>query len=132
MDYSILEHTSDLYIEGRGDNLENALENLAFGMFQSMGNANKSDLKIKIKSKGYDLEIMIVELFSKIISECESESVIPKKMKVLSLNQKKNEIEIEISGEKGFLENIIKAATYHLFSIEKKNNQYIVRMLFDI
>ena len=88
--------------------------------------------KITISHKGEDLEIFIIELYSKILSECEAESLIPKRMKVLNLNLEKKEIEVEILGEKGLLENSIKAATYHLFKAEKKGKGWIVRVLFDI
>ncbi len=132
MGYRILEHTSDLFIEGTGKTLKESLEELARGMFGNMGTANEEKDKINIKHAGYDREMLIVELFSKINSECEAEELVPKKMNVLKLNLEKNEIEVEILGEKGILENIIKAATYHLFKVEKKGDEWVVHVLFDI
>lgn len=131
MGYRILEHTSDLYIEGEGERLEKALEELAKGMFKSMGSAKSEKEKLIITYKGYDLELLIIGLFSKIISECEAESFVPKSMKVVELDKEKKEIEVEIRGGKGILENIIKAVTYNSFEI-KEEKGVKVRILFDI
>ena len=132
MSYKILEHTSDLFIEGRGKSLEEALESVAEGMFKNMGNTKEEKDKFKIIHKGYDFEMLIIELFSKILSECEAESLIPKRMKVLRLDLEKKEIEVEVLGEEGLLENVIKAVTYHLFSAEEEKGEWVVRVLFDI
>lgn len=132
MGYKILEHTSDLYIEGKGKSLEKALEALAEGMFKNMGNAKKEEDRLVISHKGYDMELLVIELFSKVLSECEAEELIPKRMNVLRLDLEEKEIEVEILGEKGLLENVIKAVTYHSFKAEEKNGEWTVQVLFDI
>jgi len=132
MGYKILEHTSDLYIQGEGNSFEKAIEGIADGMFRIMREGSTNEKEIGIKYSAYDKEMLLIGLFSKILSECEINSFIPNKMKVIKFDEKLNKIEVKIYGKYGILENIIKAVTYHLFKIERENNKYKIRILFDI
>ncbi len=128
----IIEHTSDLYIKGTGKSLKDAIVEISKIMFLHMGDAKKGDRKIKIKSEGYDSQIMIIEFFSKILSICESELVIPEKIKIEDIDTKKNEINAVLYAKKGNLKNIIKAVTYNSFVYENKEGKVILKVLFDI
>ncbi|MFA5049522.1 MAG: archease [Candidatus Micrarchaeia archaeon] len=128
----ILEHTSDLYIEGQGKDLKEAICEVAKIMFKNMGEAKKQNAKIEITATGYDKQIMIIEFFSKILSECESELMIPKKLKIKKIDVEKKRIEATIFGETGTLKNIIKAVTYNSFVLDKTNEKTKLRILFDI
>lgn len=132
MSGKVLEHTSDLYIEGTGKNIQDAIKQVCKIMFKNMGSAKKEDKKIKINSSGYDHQIMIVEFFSKILAECESNKIIPKKIELIKIDLKKNEISANLYGEYGNLENIIKAATYNSFVFENEKDRVLLRVLFDI
>ncbi|GEM_PF-3833374 len=87
MNHRVLEHTADLYIEGYGKTFEEALEGLAEGMFKHMGKAKKEKESFEIGFEASDSHELIVGLFSKILSECDAEGFIPKKIKVLEYSK---------------------------------------------
>lgn len=131
MNHRVLEHTADLYIEGYGKTFEEAIEGVAEGMFKHMGKAKKEKESFEIEFSSSEVGELIVGLFSKILSECESEGFIPKKMKVLEYDKLKGKLKVKVFGEKGLLSNIIKAVTYHLFEIEERKGEVKIRVLYD-
>ena len=142
MTWKILEHTSDLFIEATSTSFESTLEELATGMFQNMGSSNISSIDtfnnldyFDVTATASDRKLLIVELFSNIIAECEGLPFTPIKMSILSSASTANQFELSarVYGIKKQPENIIKGVTFHDLSIIPSNSgKYVIRVLFDI
>ena len=129
--YKILEHPSDFLVEGRNKTFEKTLEDVANGMFTQMGseNAGEED-SMEVESAKELVEDTVIDALSKIIAECEIIPFTPKRAEVTKTGEKS--IKVKIFGEKKQPENIIKGATYHELLVKKQDDEWIIRVLFDI
>ncbi len=129
--YRLLEHPSDIIVEGKNTSFEKALEDVANGMFTQMG-AEEAEEKetIEIESEKSTLEDVVIDALSKIIAECEIIPFTPKRAEAEKTGEKA--VRIRIFGEKKQPENIIKGATYHNLVVRKKEDEWIIMVLFDI
>lgn len=127
--HRIIDHPSDFLVEGKNRTFEKTLEDVAEGMFTQMGKAEEKDT-IEIESAKELVEDLVIDVLSKIIAECEIASFTPKRAEVEKTGEKS--IKVRIHGEKKQPENIIKGVTYHELLVKKQDNEWIIRVLFDI
>lgn len=130
MAYRFIEHTSDIIIEAENKDFASALTDVAMGMFTQMGKADSATATISAEVHASSREELVVSFLSELIAQCEIESIIPDKIKIISCKQ--DSISSVVYGEKKPPENIIKAVTYHELAIEEKPNYCRIRVLFDI
>lgn len=129
--YKLLEHPSDIIVEGKNKTFEKALQDVANGMFTQMGEKNaKEKDKIEIVSEKANNEDLVVDVLSNIIAECESLPFKPKKAEVSKISE--HGVKITVHGERIQPENIIKAVTYHELQIRREKSGWTIRVLFDI
>ncbi|MEM4359058.1 MAG: archease [Candidatus Bilamarchaeaceae archaeon] len=129
--YRLLEHPSDIIVEGRGRTFESALESVANGMFTQMGAARAREKEaIEIESAMSTLEDVVVDVLTKIIAECESIPFTPKRAEVIRAENRA--VRIKVFGERKQPANIIKAVTYHDLQVERKKGGWVIQVLFDI
>lgn len=129
MPFKILEHIADVGIIAEGKSFEEALEEAARGMFSLMGKS-KQKKKIVVSVERERQDELVVFLLSEILAKCESESFLPSRMRVLSYDGKK--IDVEVLGEYKTLKNIIKAVTFHMLEVKEGKNGWRIQVLFDI
>jgi SHS2 domain-containing protein len=133
MGFEFLEHRSDIIILGKNRTLGSALEDVGDGMFTQMGAEHaKEKGSFELRFSAPTREQLVVQLLSEIIAECETRPFTPKRMEVLSFDEKALSVSVRVYGEKKVPENIIKAVTYHELRVEKKGGNWEIQILFDI
>ncbi len=136
MSYRFLDHMTDAYIEAEGSSLEEAFENAAKGLIDTMLDIDKIEAKdkIRIEAEGYDLEELLYNWLEEILLKLSIERVALREFKV---KIKDNRLEAEAYGEPLDLKKHnykveIKAVTYHLMEVKKEDSKYKVRFLLDL
>ncbi len=136
MSYRFLDHMTDAYIEAEGSSLEEAFENAAKGLIDTMLDIDKIEAKdkIRIEVEGYDLEELLYNWLEEILLKLSIERVALREFKV---KIKDNRLEAEVYGEPLDLKKHnykveIKAVTYHLMEVKKEDSKYKVRFLLDL
>jgi len=134
MGYKFIEHTSDLMIEAEGDTFEHALEDLSSGMFLQMGGENALEKdEFSVSAEAANKEELVVKLLSEVLAECEIRGFLPKRLTIENADLEKNKLKVTVKGEdKKYSENIIKGVTYHQLRVEKKEEKWVMQVLFDI
>lgn len=135
--YEQVPHTADLAVIIYGENLNNLFDNAAFAMFDMMADIKpqKSNQNIKVKVEGPDIEGLLIAWLNELLYLSFYKSLIFNEYNIISI--KEAVLEAEVKGY-SFLEKEnpikkeIKAATYHDVHIEKKDNIYQVRVVFDV
>ena len=134
--FEILDHTADTGIIAYGDDMKEAFENTALGMFSLItdptGIVNDQVRKIDINSS--DRDSLLVDWLNELIYLFDVENIIFNKFDIILLDE--NALSAIGYGEKVDLSRHeikigIKAATYHMLKIEK-NSIYTIRVIFDI
>lgn len=138
--YELIEHTADIGIRVRGEDLKELFSNAALAMFDIMAE-RKSPLtgpqptirRISLKQKAENLE----ELFVNWLNELLSLSAIKEKIfcdfKFKQLDERNLEAEVGGCEIKDYKVNTeIKAATYHQLKIEKAANDWQAEVIFDV
>jgi SHS2 domain-containing protein len=127
---------TDAYIEAEGSSLEEAFENAAKGLIDTMLDIDKIEAKdkIRIEVEGYDLEELLYNWLEEILLKLSIERVALREFKV---KIKDNRLEAEVYGEPLDLKKHnykveIKAVTYHLMEVKKEDSKYKVRFLLDL
>lgn len=134
--FEILDHTADTGIIAYGDDLKEAFENAALGMFSLItdlsGIENVQSRKIDIDSSDY--EDLLVSWLNELIYLFDVKNIIFSKFDIIHLDE--NALSAIVHGQKVDLSKHeirigIKAATYHMLKIGK-NRMYRVQVIFDI
>jgi SHS2 domain-containing protein len=132
--HQIIEHTADIGLIAKADTFPHTLDELALAMFELMLEINRVEPKYKISIKvNYEnLEELVVDFLSELIYQFDANHFVPCTVQT-NINNK--ELKAVLTGEKydrkkhgSKLE--IKAATYHMLSIDPLNNE--IKILFDI
>jgi SHS2 domain-containing protein len=128
---------ADLLVEGTGTTLEEAVANVALGMLNVItpleGITEKETYFAE--AKGTDLESLLFNLLDEILYLNDSEGLTAKNLKV-KIDEKNFRAKAEGQGERFSAAThqvgiAVKAVTYHMMSIEKKGDTWVVQMVFD-
>jgi SHS2 domain-containing protein len=139
--YRFLEHISDVYVEAWGGSLEEAFENAAKAMFDTMTELNKIEEKIeeKISAEGEDEQELLYSWLENLLIKYEVEGLVFSRFKVSEIREKNGCLKLQALayGEKLNLDKHpskveIKAVTYHMMEIKRENGRIVLRVLFDI
>ncbi len=137
--YKFLDHKVDVLYEAYGFKLEEAIENAAQAMFDTITDATKlkSGEKVEIEENADSLEDLVVFTLGDLITESDSREVFFKHFKVTELKQKNGEwvlkgyaVGSEMLPELGG--TTVKAVTHHECSVKKQGNMWVIRVLLDI
>lgn len=140
--FEFLEHTADVKMRVFGATLKELFCNAVLGMatiqmpnfklqipnkFQN----SKSKIQKEIKVKSLDIETLLVDFLSEVLTQSDINNIVFPKAKIKRLT--KNAIEAEIFGYKidKFKEDI-KAVTYHGVEVKKVGDHWEAVVLFDI
>ena len=135
--YRFLDHMTDAVIEAYGETLEEAFENAAKGVNDTMIdlNAVKPDREIKISAEGHDLYSLLFEWLDKIMLLLVADRIV---MSEFSVKIKDGySLEGVVKGERLDLDKHhykveIKAVTYHEMQITEEKGKATVRFLLDL
>ena len=134
MKYKYLPHTADQYIEAYGSTLEEAFENVALGMENMMVQGIEPKVKVEFEVQGKDEKELLYNFLDKLLFYKDTENLFFSDIKVRIEGNKLSAVckGEEFDPNKHEADIGVKAVTFHDLSIEKKNGQYIVKVLVDI
>jgi len=139
--FQFLEHTSDAYVAAYGKTLEEAFENAALAMFEVMTDTRKvkPERKFEVKASGFDLYSLLYDWLENLLIIYSIHNVLLSSFKLYKI-EKTNEEYVAIGEAYGEpfdpsrheQRTEVKAVTYSLMEILKKNEEYEVKVVFDI
>ncbi|MEF8879217.1 MAG: archease [Candidatus Thermoplasmatota archaeon] len=134
--YDIIEHTADVGLKAYGENLDEAFENAAKGMFDIITDKSKVEPKgeYRIDLEANELDQLLVDWLSELLYLFDAEGQVFGSFDV-DLNEKKLSLSAKVLGEdfntsKHKAGAEIKAVTYHMLEVKKE--PCYVQVLFDI
>ncbi|MGP3668022.1 MAG: archease [Candidatus Bathyarchaeota archaeon] len=139
--FKFLEHVSDVYVAAYGKTLEEAFENAALAMFQSMTDTNLVEPKIKVEvyAEGEDEKALLYSWLESLLIKFGAESMLFSKFKIYEVKRFASGFKLkgeawgeQYNPEKHPSKVEVKAVTYHSMEIGKENELIVVKVLFDI
>jgi len=139
--FVFLEHISDAYVAAYGSSLEEAFENAALAMFEVMTDTSKvkPERKFEVEARGFDLYSLLYDWLENLLIIYSVHNVLLSKFKLCEIKKVNEEYVArgEAYGElfdptKHEQRTEVKAVTYSLMEISKKNKEYEVKVVFDI
>jgi SHS2 domain-containing protein len=136
-----IEHTADIGILASGDNLPELFANLAFGMLHIITDQTEDQfiLKRTIKVEGPSLIDLIVGWLSEINFLLTVNHYLVNGIEILSIDQtfgnfilSANLYGVDSTPMESSFKTEIKAVTYHQLVCEKRDDEYVGQVIFDI
>ena len=137
LNYQIIDHTADLGIVVKGANIKDLFVNAADAMMDLMVKADISDKGAKraVSVEAEDFPDLMVRWLGEILYLLDGEHllVISTEIQSISPMQLQSTLRV-VPFKRGHHEILreIKAVTYHQISVEKKNDGWEARIIFDI
>ena len=135
--YELIEHTADIGIRVKGDDLKDLFKNAASAMFDIMAEKKEpkaaKQAKIKIEQKADNLEELFVNWLNELLSLSATKELIFSGFQINKIN--KNTLQAIAIGEdiKNYKVNTeIKAATYHQLKLEHTETGWQAEVIFDV
>ena len=138
--YRFLPHTTDAYIESVGPTFENALENAALALFDTMCNVNRvsAELQEEVTVQGADQLELLYNWLECLLLKFELEHKVYNKFHVsLVSDQGALTLTAKIQGEafnrqKHGAKVEVKAVTYHKMEIFQEGKVIVIRFIVDL
>jgi len=131
--YRYLEHTADELLEVQAASLGEALTDAVLGSFELIGKGVQENTNFEIEVHSPSLKELVVDLLQQVVVQCEIREVTPVSVEMLEVNEANPFAKILIRGENIAPANEIKAVTYHLLKVEKKQDgDWYINVLFDV
>jgi SHS2 domain-containing protein len=137
--YRFLDHMTDAVIEAYGETLEEAFENAAKGVNDTMFDLKtvRPDKEIKITAEGHDLYSLLFDWLDKVMLLLVADGIVTSKFSVKIKQNNGYSLAGVARGEKLDLERHrykveIKAVTYHEMDIKQEKGKATVRFLLDL
>ena len=132
--YEIIDHTADIAIKTSGESLDEAFENAAYAMFDTMADASsiKPVGEVKVEIEAEDLGQLLVDWLSELLYLCDVDDALFSEFEVTIEGNKLSGIARgeKIDPARHGLKTDIKAVTYHMLEVDAEKNS--VQVLFDI
>lgn len=135
MRFELIEHTADTGIVAYGSDLPEAFASAAYGLFSIITEPDKlaETVAHEVSVTADDIEALLLEWLNELIYLFDAKGLIFKRFEVHKLSD--TELKATCYGEKynpakHELKLGVKAATYHMLEVDKKNNR--VQVIFDI
>jgi len=135
--YEIIEHTADIGIRVKGNDLKDLFQNLASAMFDIIAEKKDSSVikqtKIKIEQKADNLEELLVNWLNELLSLSATKELIFFEFRINKID--KNTLQaIVIGGDiKNYRVNTeVKAATYHQLKLKEAKAGWQAELIFDV
>jgi len=144
--FRYLDHMTDCIIEAYGRKIEDAFENSALALVNTMFNINQVEIikQKELTAQGHDLESLLYDFLEKVIILISVEGFIAAAFKVeISKNIGNNDTEgvyslnavakgENVDFKKHSYKVEVKAITYHEMSIVQEKNRVKIRFLIDL
>lgn len=139
--FKFLPHMGDALIEAYGSSLEEAFENAAIAMFEVMTDTSKVEPSIEevVEVEGFDLESLLYNWLESLLIKFDVDNRLFSKFKIENIEQTVEgyRLKARIYGEdydstKHEQKVGVKAVTYHMMNIERKNGIWVLRFLLDL
>lgn len=139
--FEYLEHTADVYVAAYGRSLEEAFEKAALATMEVMTDTNNIDPKIReaVELESNDEKALLYIWIEELLYRFETEDKLFSQFDVHSIEEHGNglRLEAEMRGEvfdpKRHPQKLgVKAITYHLMEIEKKQDRTTLKFLLDV
>lgn len=139
MQYKFLPHTADVKFQAFGKTLEEAFENCAYALTDTI--AELKDIKPKveknIKIESESQESLLYDFLEQFLILLDSESFLLSKIKDLKIiKNKKIKLQATLIGdthpEKYEIKTYIKAMTYQEMFIKQEKGKFIIQVILDI
>lgn len=135
--FEIIDHTADIGMVAYGADIKQVFANAALGLFSLMADLDnvKEEVMHQVELSAEDAEVLLVEWLNELIYIHDVEHLVFRRFEIDKLTS--TEIKARCFGEKvkpgqHRLKREIKAATYHMLRISKKDGGYEVQVIFDI
>jgi SHS2 domain-containing protein len=139
--FEYLEHTADVYVAAYGRSLEEAFENAALATTEVMTDSNKIEPKVRdeVELESDDEKALLYDWIEELLYRFETGNKLFSRFKVHKIREHENgvRLEAEMSGELFNPERHpqkvgVKAITYHLMEIEKKQDKTTLKFILDV
>lgn len=135
--FEIIDHTADIAIAAYGADSKAAFANAALGMFSLMTDSDKikESTSLDVEVTADDKKDLLISWLNELLFVFEVKKMLFKRFDIVALD--KTTLKARCYGEKidpkrHRIKMEIKAATYHMTSIEEKQNLTRVQVLLDI
>ncbi len=135
--FEIIDHTADVGIVAYGANLEELFSNAALALFSLIIEPGSIEEKLQrnLKVSSEDRDSLLVNWLNELIYVFDAEHILFCRFDIDSLSE--NLLRATCYGEsfdptKHKIKIGVKAATYHMLTLEKKTGGYKARVIFDI
>jgi SHS2 domain-containing protein len=138
--YRFLDHMTDAVIEAHGDTLEEAFEQAARGLNDTMVDLSgvRPDREVRIDAEGHDLESLLFDWLDRVMLTLVADGIVMSEFSVkicqvdggYSLNGVARGEKLDLSRHAYKVE--IKAVTYHEMSVRQEGGRATVRFLLDL
>jgi len=135
--FETVEHTADVGVVGIGNNMAEAFENCAYGMFAQMADLDKykPDTHKRVVAVGLENVELLQRFLSALLVLFDAEGLLPIDIEITEISfgrltawveAKKIDDTIEWLGPQ------IKAVTYHQMSVEESGGEWRAKAIFDV
>ncbi|MBU2541785.1 MAG: archease [Candidatus Omnitrophica bacterium] len=135
--YEIIEHTADIGIKAYGEDLKGLFSNAAVGMFdiivgKKRDSTGKSQ-KFEIEKQAESVEDLLVEWLGELLFLSSIKNIVFETFNIEELDQRHIKA-VAVGTDLGnySIETEIKAVTYHMLEVVKKDNCWQAQLIFDI
>jgi len=135
--FEMIDISGDAGIRAYGETLQDLFVNAAMGMYSLITDpaAVREERHIALDIESHSLEGLLVSWLNELIFHFDTYGFVGKTIRIAAFLN--NKISARVSGEDFDPERhekrlLIKAATYHQLSIEKKEGQWVADVIFDI
>jgi SHS2 domain-containing protein len=135
--FEIIDHTADIGIAAWGDTIPELFTNAALGMFSLIleTDINGESEQYKIELRSPDRESLLVDWLNELLFLFSTKNLVFKRFTFDLLSETDLTatcIGDKVNLHKEIMQREIKAATYHMLSIDKVVNGYKAQVIFDI
>ena len=133
--YKFLEHTSDIKFQAEGKTIEEAFENAAYALAETMTKGVKVNAKInwKIDAGGKDYESLLYNFLEEFLFLLDAEDFLLSKIENITI--KGEELEAEVLGDKASnykISNNVKAITYNQMFVKQEKGKWVCQVVVDV
>ena len=139
--YEFLEHVSDAYVAAYGKTLEEAFQNAAEAMFQTMIETRTVALTLEetVTAEGRDREALLYNWLETLLLKFDMEGKVYRKFEIEKIEKRNGEFALKatIRGEpynadKHKPKVEVKAVTYHQMEIKEEKRGYELKFILDL
>jgi SHS2 domain-containing protein len=139
--FEFLEHTADVYVRAHGKNMEEAYENAALSMFETMTDTEKiaQTQEETVEVEAEDQYALLYNWLEALLVKFETENMLYSKFQIISWKETSESFKIKakIWGEKFNPAKhpqkvAVKAVTYHLMVVIREMDRVILEFIVDI